>query len=189
MLSHPALLALALAPAPSPLGGTPEPAFCSIRNVETGKRYRPTLETTLSLVRESDAIVRAVALDTVRSGPLAGVRIYDRVMLEFEVREVLKGDGVPGTLYAPGRLVTRDYFRAEPPPYLWDRSLGECKAYDYRKGGEFLLMLRRGENGSFSPDWSYLRHTNEQIRGADDPWVRWVREQVASRPRPEPLRD
>lgn len=178
MLAHLSLLTLALLPAPSLHAA--EPVFCSIRNVTTGESYEPTLQTTLSLVREADAIVRAVALDTVRSGPLAEQPARGGAWLEFRVREVLKGDDVPGTLYAPGRLVTRDYFRAEPPPYTWDRSTGECKAYEYRPGGEFLLMLQRGADGLLTPDWASLRPTNEQIRGADDPWVRWVREQVAA---------
>ncbi len=45
-------------------------------------------------------------------------------------------------------------------------------------GGDCLLLLRSAGDGWYTPYWSLLLPTNEQVRGADDPWVVWVRAQV-----------
>ena len=56
-----------------------------------------------------------------------------------------------------------------------------CFAYQYRLGAEYLFLLNRVERiDGLTPYWIALGPTNEQINGADDPWVRWVREQLAA---------
>lgn len=48
-------------------------------------------------------------------------------------------------------------------------------------GAEYLFLLNRVDRmDGLIPYWIALGPTNEQIRGADDPWVRWVREQLAA---------
>jgi hypothetical protein len=71
-----------------------------------------------------------------------------------------------------------DDFNPAPVPYPAVRPAGQrgsCFAEEYRRGGEFLLLLKRTA-GHLTPYWAALAPTNEQIRGADDRWVRWVRE-------------
>ncbi|MFL5612956.1 MAG: hypothetical protein ACJ796_04770 [Gemmatimonadaceae bacterium] len=57
---------------------------------------------------------------------------------------------------------------------------GSCYASEYRRGGEFLLLLRLTPSGYYTPYWALLSPVNEQIRGADDPWLQWVRRQRAA---------
>ena len=57
---------------------------------------------------------------------------------------------------------------------------GPCFAYEYRLGAEYLFLLNRVDGSDvLTPYWIALGPTNEQIRGPEDPWVRWVREQLA----------
>lgn len=164
-----ALLAVSPAAAPE----APGASLCSIAT-EDGKPYSPTRERTERLVPESDAIVRAVA-----------ERAFDteagsRGTVELRVLEVLKGEGVPQTLQVTGFLSDRDDFNRESVPYVWVRRAGQsgpCYAYEYRRGGEFLLLLKQ-DGGGLTPYWAVFSPTNEQVRGAGDPWVQWVRERL-----------
>jgi hypothetical protein len=128
-------------------------------------------------------VVRATAIGPAPapSAELAHVRFFS-----FAVVEVLKGTPPGDTLVFMGAADNRDSFREGEDaavPYLsyhrW--YAGDCIASMYRPGAEYLLLLRhwgaRGEN--FDPYWQMLAPTNEQIRGADDPWVAWVRTTLA----------
>ena len=181
----PAFLAfLAVAPpAPRPAS---DPAFCVVP---------PPRVSAEDLVRTADVIVRVVAVRQ-RTGAAADSVGLDGnafrpflAWLEFDVVEVLKGGDVPAKLYVPGNLVEEDDFNTGRVPYRYPRSVASggnfCYAYGYRRGGEFLLLLR--SIGWTHPTPYYAQApTNEQVRGANDPWVRWVRARLTparNRPR------
>jgi hypothetical protein len=148
-----------------------------------------TLEWVQSLVHDADLILRARALrygegDHYLVPPDAaggGVRA-----IEFEVLENLtptSGTATAPILYIGGYLTNNDDFNRGPVPYLHVRSSGQrgsCFASEYRRGGEFLLLLRLAPSGYYTPYWALLSPVNEQMRGADDPWIQWVRRQRAS---------
>ncbi len=55
-----------------------------------------------------------------------------------------------------------------------------------RQGAEFLLMLKKGADGSYAVNWYPLGPVNEQLRSGEDPWLLWVRDQVGKRtPQPD----
>lgn len=155
--------------------GAPAARLCSVRTPD-GSRWRPSEEHARRAASEADAVVRARAaradsLPFRPGGPLEPVVV-------LEVLDVLDGDSVPPTLAVHGRLSEADDFNRAPVPYGAVRPTGlrgSCFAEEYRRGGEFLLLLKRNARG-LTPYWAALAPTNEQIRGADDPWVSWVRE-------------
>jgi hypothetical protein len=164
------ILAVAL-PASPPVSA---PAFCVVP---------PPRVSAEDLVRTADVIVRVVAVRE-RTGAAADSVGLDGhafspilAWLEFDVVEVLKGGDIPAKLYLPGNLVEEDDFNTGRVPNRYPRSVASdgdfCYAYGYRRGGEFLLVLR-----NMTPYYASAP-TNEQVRGADDPWVRWVRARLA----------
>ena len=71
-----------------------------------------------------------------------------------------------------------------PVPYARVRPGGRgggCDARNYQRNGEYLLLLKRVD-GQLTPYWAAHGATNEQVTGADDPWVAWVRQQLESIP-------
>lgn len=156
--------------------GTPDPRMCSIEPPIEFSAAR-----TRTIVREAEVIVRAVAVGAAPAPP-GSKRPAPHVV--FTVREVLKGDGVPAKLSFYGGLDDRDSFQEGPVPYLgfhrWYGG-GDCLAMTYRPGAEYLLLLSHSRDRStLDPYWELLAPTNEQIRGADDPWVEWVRRELAA---------
>ena len=99
----------------------------------------------------------------------------------FAVVEWLRPPGRtrPRRLTLDGTLVARDDYNGSPVPYTSvrpDGLRGACFAYAYRAGAQYLLLLRPDpERGGLTPYWEPLAPVNEQVRGARDPWVRWVR--------------
>jgi hypothetical protein len=96
-------------------------------------------------------------------------------LLTFVVLEGMKGNTTP-EVGVRGFLMHTDDFNKGSVPYAFVRSnggKGNCVADGYKNGGEFLLLLRDG-----TPYWEALLPTSEQVRGADDPWVTWVRDEV-----------
>jgi len=164
------LLALTLASSPTPL--------CSVGSVgEDGtpgpRIYGPT-ETAESLVRGTPVIVRATA---VREVSRRGEQMPRMV---FRVVEVLKGGPVPDSIDFAGYAHDADDYNAGPVPYAYRRNGnvgGSCYAYSYKLGAEYLLFLGRFEWG-LTPYHSIFSPTNEQLRGADDPWLKWVRDRI-----------
>ena len=78
----------------------------------------------------------------------------------------------------PGFLVDKDDYSDDPAPRTfvrWNGRGGGCYADDYRRGGQFLLCLRRTSAGTYTVRWSPLAPLNEQLGGDDDPWLAWVR--------------
>jgi len=150
------------------------PRFCSIEYAD-GSRWQPSVDNARQVARDADVIVRARAIRgdsvTVRGGSRpAGIVV-------FEVLEVIAGKSVPRPLKIYGQLSALDDFNRAAVPYPAVRAsgqLGSCYAREYREGGEFLLLLKR-DGTELTPYWAPLAPTNEQVHGADDPWVTWVR--------------
>jgi hypothetical protein len=130
----------------------------------------------LTFVQDADRIVRAVAMESMGEPPAVGRRSQVR----FRVVERIRGAVQMDELTFQGILVDQDDFNEGEIPYRMVRrsgQRGDCFAHEYRVGAEYLFLLRE-RNGSLTPHWAPLAPTNEQIRGADDPWLAWVRARV-----------
>jgi|SRR5689334_20305934 len=148
-----------------------------------------------SLVRDADAIVVVTAVRTIRGAdrthgfpPLPpdafDVDEFWNGTMEMRVDETLKGDVSELALPVTGRLVDTDDFNRGPAPYNEARlgaQTDACFAYEYRTGASYLLFLKRSRSGTLTPYWAALQPVNEQLRDGTDPWLLWVREQVAAK--------
>jgi len=153
---------------------------------------RPTPQ---SLVRDADAIVVATPVRTIRLAdrshgfPALPPDAFDvdefwNGTMEMRVDETIKGDAGPRALALTGRLVDTDDFNRGSVPYSSARpgaGSGACFAYEYRTGASYLLFLKRSRTGALTPYWAALQPLNEQLRDGADPWLLWVREQVAAK--------
>ena len=164
---------------------------CSVSE-KPGSPHIGTLAYVRSLIPDAQLVVRARAL---RYGegqhylvPPDATALGEARAIEFQVLEVLRpdiGHEALRTLYIGGHLTDSDDFNPGPVPYVNVRHEGQrgsCTASAYRTGGEFLLLLRRTKSGYYTPYWAILAPVNEQIRGADDPWVRWINQQLSAAP-------
>lgn len=146
---------------------------CSLIPPPPASGYDPT-----SLLTARTVIVRARA-DSSSAG--RGRSLLDgRSLVHFTVLEVIDSGGIDlrAHLSFAGETSDKADFNTGSVPYHWPRSeaqTGACFAYTYQRGGVFLLLLRGSTIDSLTPYWAPLRPTNEQIRGASDPWVEWVR--------------
>ena len=160
-----------------------------------------------ALLAEAEAVVRVRAVaadsappagtppDTGVGTPLQFWRLLRLVTIRFERLEVLKRPAptaapLPDTLAVPGWADSADVFNVGAVPYTGasrERVSG-CHATRFRLGGEYLLFLKwRGGRPPFpshaplwTPHWAIWAPTAEQLRGADDPWLRWVRAALAA---------
>ena len=135
------------------------------------------------VVRAADAIVRVTAVEYVHppKDPTIWTTGVPDSQVRFQIIEVLKGRDVPSLILLPGYLVDRDDFNELKSPYTFVRPggrSGSCFANSYRRNAEFLLMLKRRSEGSYTVNWYGLGPVNEQLRSSDDPWLKWVRDQV-----------
>jgi hypothetical protein len=152
-----------------------------------------------AMIAAADLILRVKAVEY--SGPPSTVSSMVAAVgipaanLNFLVEEVLKGKYEKTNIILPGYLNEQDEWNRQDqhPPYASARPSadGTCFAEGYRKGGLFLLVLKKWE-AYFGPragrsidgytlNWYPLGPVNEQLRSADDPWVQWVREQVRAK--------
>ena len=136
----------------------------------------------------ADVIVRATAVRYV-TGPDPNTRTTGEPesAIEFRVEEALKGESLPESVVLHGYLSDRDDFNDGEVPYKFvrrDGRAGSCFANSYREGAQFLLFLKKKGEG-FTPNFSALGPTNEQLRGADDAWLRWVKEYLKTHGRKE----
>lgn len=100
----------------------------------------------------------------------------------FVVREVLKGQTPGLTLTLPGIAVAASEFNPTSVPYRAPRPsamAGSCFSYQYQLGGEYLLLLKLVPGQGLTPYWAPVAPVNEQLQAAQDPWLRWVRQQLA----------
>jgi hypothetical protein len=135
------------------------------------------------LVREADAIVRVRAVDyakaprdDARYGPPSGT-------VRFDVLETLVGAGLPASVQLSGTLTGQDDFNDREPPYVFVRPAGRrgnCYAFEYRKGADFLLFLKKAPAG-YTVDWAPLAAVNEQLHSDHDPWLLWTRKAATQR--------
>ena len=126
-----------------------------------------------AMVREADAIVRALALGYAMppTGPSSDPP------LRFRVVEVIRGKELPSELELPGYPVDRDDFNEGPVPYAVVRRtghMGSCYSHFYRPGAEFLLVLKKRGTG-YTVEWYPMGPVNEQLHSPDDTWFDWVR--------------
>ena len=158
------------------LAGSPASSLSSIHYAD-GSSWRPSADHARRVAREADAVVRARAARADSLQFRLGDRSHPVVVLE--VLEVIDGDSVPPSLKVYGWLTDTDDFNRAPVPYPAVRRSGQrgsCYAEEYRRGGEFLLLLKTTA-GQLTPYSAALAPTNEQVREPDDPWVSWVREE------------
>jgi len=146
--------------------GLPSKALpCSVTHVATPQE----------LVDGAQAIVRA---RVVEPSPSATSSSYGPVTLE--VLEHLKGTSTSATLSILGYTSNYEGANRRKPPYRSVRPGGQhgnCFAHDYKSGAEFLFFLREG-----TPYWAALAPVNEEVSGADDPWVVWVKRALREAP-------
>jgi hypothetical protein len=136
----------------------------------------------------ADVIVRATAVRyVIAPDPDLRTTGEPESTIEFKVQEVLKGENLPESIVLHGYLSDRDDFNDVEVPYKFVRPngrAGSCFANTYKEGAQFLLFLKKnGEN--FTPNISALGPTNEQLRGPDDAWLRWVKEYLKTNGRKE----
>lgn len=153
---------------------------------------RPTAR---SLVHDADVIVVATAVRTIdlpdrsKTFPPLPPNAFDvdgfvNGTVELRIDETIKGDAGALALHLTGRLVDADDFNPLPVPYGSVRPTGlsgACFTYDYRVGSAYLLVLKQSRTGALTPYWAALQPVNEQLRGDGDPWLLWVREEVAAK--------
>ena len=132
------------------------------------------------MVRDAQVIVRAQAVEySVGPTGLTTTGTPNSVV-RFKVVETLKGSVGAADLTLQGYLGEKDDFNDHAAPYTFVRPggrAGSCFANTYRRGAEFLLMLKRAGD-AVTVNWYALGPVNEQLRSADDPWLRWVREEL-----------
>jgi hypothetical protein len=109
----------------------------------------------------------------------------DETQVVFKVLRVLKGSlASDATITLTGHLESSDDWNDRPVPYDFVRRggrQGNCYAFGYRQDGEYLLFLNPGSTPgetAWIAHWAALSPTNEQLRGPDDPWLKWVVQQI-----------
>jgi hypothetical protein len=127
------------------------------------------------LVDSADRIVRATAVSadtraqTVTFAPSEWIRT---------------GETADSTLTLNGIAVAHDDFNDGKVPYRLVRPAGRrgsCFALEYRLGAQYLLLLSSHPLPN-TIQWWPLAPVNEQLRGDEDPWLTWVRQEAARRP-------
>lgn len=104
--------------------------------------------------------------------------------IAFDVIETIRGQLPGAEVVLHGYLSDRDDFNDQRPPYTFVRPggrSGSCFANTYRRGGEFLLMLKRTNDGAYTVNWYALGPVNEQLGAASDPWLTWVRQHAKTK--------
>lgn len=144
-----------------------------------------------SLVAGANWILRVLAVEYSRppANPNEITTGTPDSRVRFQVLEQLKGAWPEKEIVLPGYVTNRDDFNDQPVPYDFIRPngrSGSCFANSYKQNGQFLLMLRKLENGTTTTDWAALAPVNEQVRPDNDAWLAWVRAEIARQNRTEP---
>jgi hypothetical protein len=136
------------------------------------------------MVENAEIIIRAEAIKYIEApkGEIRSLNEPSDATINFKVKEVLKGSSVPSQITLNGYLSDEDDFNETEIPYNFVRRGGRggsCSAYEYKKGAEFLLFLKKtGEN--YIVRWYALAPTNEQLHSGNDEWIIWVRNYLKS---------
>ena len=137
-------------------------------------------------------VVRAEAIARVRIiGEASSVADTSRVkpkwgeQIAAQVLEVVSGAEVPPLIFLHGTLYDWDLYPRDSIPYLKAGYSPACHRSDFRRGGEHLLFLWRMPDSGWTAQGMPFAPSMIQVRGPDDPWVRWVRAARASPP-PDP---
>src|SRR5215813_1706512 len=99
------------------------------------------------MVTKADLILRVTAVSDFSSViPNSSGR-----NVRFSVEEVVKGEYRSPTISLPGFLTDQDDWNRQMPPYISPRPTADasCFTHGYRKGGQFLLILKKWD-GSLS---------------------------------------
>jgi hypothetical protein len=166
----------------------PASATCSVYPAAHEVPRYGTVPWIRKIVRASDAVVRVTAIGSDSIPPAAaddrldtvwsGYRPHYYPAVRFKVDEVIHGSSLPMFLRLQGGTDSTDDFNHQKVPYTSVRSSGlhgSCYAFGYRLGGHYLLLLRRDPESLWHLRRVALAPVNEQVRGPNDPWVRWVR--------------
>ena len=127
------------------------------------------------LVKDAEAIVRARVVEHASGATSTAYR-----PVTLQVVERLKGSFPASTFSVLGYTNAYEGSNGGKAPYRFVRQGGQhgnCFAHDYKVGAEFLFFLRDG-----TPYWAALAPVNEEVRGADDPWVVWVKQATRETP-------
>jgi len=134
---------------------------------------------------DADLIVRAQAVKYNKEpGDLRTTGVPDS-KVEFEIKEVLKGDSISGIITLNGYLSDKDDFNDSPVPYDFVRPNGRhgsCFANTYKQGADFLLFLKKSSEvkwpkvtTAYTVDISALAPVNEQLHSENDPWIFYIK--------------
>src|SRR5437588_1408518 len=131
---------------------------------------------------KADAIVRATAIKYIKPpvGEIRQLNTPGNVEIQFDIKQVIKGKNVPSTIVINGYLTNFDDFNDRPVPYDFVRPggrHGNCEAYEYKQGAEFLLFLKITE-GKLTLYRDALSPVNEQLHSAEDGWILWVQKHL-----------
>lgn len=144
---------------------------------------RSTPVSSVEMIQKADVIVRAVAEDYAvppeKSNRL-GTSMPEST-IRFKVLEVILGEVPDESVVLHGTLVDQDDFNDHSSPYSFVRPggrRGNCFALLYRRNAQFILVLKKNNDGELTPYWYALGPVNEQLHSADDPWLRWVRKEA-----------
>ena len=163
---------------------------CSVQTLRQNADHVYTRDQIGAFVDSATVIVRAVADRAYGPGRGGGDFLHPSLPVEgpiisFTVREWIRGEPDKKPLRADGYFMDVDDFNPRPTPYPMVRRAGQhgdCYAKEYRRGAEYLLIMRKTRRG-LTPYWMPLAPSNEQIRGDNDPWLLWVRDRVRTRGR------
>lgn len=150
----------------------------------------------IEMVAGADLILRVKAMEYSGS-PSRGIETsgVPDSNVQFSVEEIVKGTYEKQDIVLPGYLSESDDWNDQNPPYTFVRPggrSGSCFANTYRKGGQFLLVLKKWDASisvilagrpasGYTVNWYALGPVNEQLQSPDDPWVQWVIGQVRAK--------
>jgi hypothetical protein len=164
-------------------GGAESPvsSTCSVGELRRSPDYRYREERIRQFVDSASVIVRVKAVAAIPV--IASPPTWPPTRIRFEVLERIRAPDSLQVVELRGKHVFRDDFNSLEVPYTMVRSAGQrgdCRAIEYRLEAEYLLLLQPGGYETLTPNWKPLAPFNEQVRGANDPWVTWVRQAARS---------
>ena len=146
----------------------PSSLACSPRKISTPQE----------LVSGADGIYHVRASNEIPGPPSSSrmPRPQPSAQVTFRVLSILKGTRRT-MLLLPANFAPEADPNDGPVPYDFVRPggrWGNCYAVTFKQGQEYLLFLKGG-----TPYWSPLAPTTEQVIGTTDPWLIWVRRELA----------